>query len=367
MNQTNMLKVNRVVVLLATLLISALFLSMVRNFLLTILLAAIFAGLVVPIYTKFMKLFGQHRSVSALFTLLVFLLIIMLPLAGLVVIVATQAVSLSRTALPLIRDQLSRPEGMHGVLSQMPFYKDFEAYSDIILQKVAELLGKLGSSLVDSVSSFTYTAVYDILMFFIFCYTMFFFLKDGHLLLDRILASVPLNEASQRRLLDKFLSVTRATIKGSLVIALIQGGLAGIAFHVVGIQSAVFWGTVMAVLSLMPLIGSPIIWIPAVIILATSGQYLQATGLALFCSLVVGQIDNILRPILVGRDTQMHELYVFFGTLGGLGMFGVPGIIIGPVIAALFVTVWDIYGETFSEAIADIRQVGSKAPERDGE
>jgi predicted PurR-regulated permease PerM len=358
MNENNSLKVNRIVVLLAALLISTIFLSMIRPFLLTILLAGIFAGLMVPLLNRFQRLWGERRSLNAGLTLLVFLLIVILPLAGLVAVVATQAVSLSSTAIPIIREQLKGPAPLHGLMSRLPFYHDLEFSSDLILQKAAEYLGRIGSALFDRVSAFTYTAVYDLLLFFIFCYSMFFFLKDGHLLMEKILASVPLNESDQKRLLDKFLSVTRATIKGTLVIAILQGSLAGLAFHVVGIDSAVFWGTVMAVLSIMPLIGSPIIWVPAAIGLAMSGMYLQAAGLALFCSLIVGQIDNILRPILVGRDTQMHELFIFFGTLGGIGMFGVFGFIIGPVIAALFVTVWEIYGETFSDALVDIRGRG---------
>jgi predicted PurR-regulated permease PerM len=229
-------------------------------------------------------------------------------------------------------------------------------YSDQILEKAAELLGTLGSNLISRLSTFTYGAVIDIFLFFIFWYTMFFFLKDGELLMEKIRAYMPLSETDQRRLLDKFLSVTSAALKGTLVIGMVQGSLAGVAFSVAGIESAVFWGTVMALLSILPMIGPPIIWIPAAIMLALSGHYLQAAGLALFCSIVVGQIDNILRPILVGRDTQMHELFIFFGTLGGIGMFGVFGFIIGPVVAALFVTVWDIYGETFSESLVDIRK-----------
>jgi predicted PurR-regulated permease PerM len=365
MNQTNTLKINRIVVLMAAVLISALFLAMIRSFLLTILLAAIFAGLEMPLFNRFRKVFGGRRNLSAGMTLLVFLLIVMLPMAGLLAVVATQALSLSGTAIPLIRAQLKGPAALNGMLSQLPFYHDIGSYSDLILQKASEYLGRLGSALFESVSAITYTAVYDLFLFFVFCYTMFFLLKDGHLLLERILESVPLNEPDQRRLLDRFLSVTRATIKGTLVIAVLQGTLAGLAFQVVGIDSAVFWGTVMAVLSIMPLIGSPIIWVPAVIGLAISGDYLQASGLALFCSLIVGQIDNILRPMLVGRDTQMHELFIFFGTLGGIGMFGVFGFIIGPVIAALFVTVWEIYGETFSSSLVEIRQGRSSG--QDGE
>lgn len=352
----NTLKVNRIVVLVATLLISALFLSMIRQFLVTILLAGIFAGLGIPLFNGFQRIFGRHRGLSAGLTIVAYLLIVFLPVTGLVAVVAAQAVSLSSTAIPLIREQLRSPVAVESMLSQLPFSREVELYSDQILQKLAELLGRFGSALFENVSAITYSALYDLVLFVIFWYTMFFFLKDGEALMERIRTYLPFSEADQLRLLDKFLSVTRATIKGTLVIGIVQGLLAGTAFHVVGIQSAVFWGTVMAVMSILPMIGPPIIWVPATIILALTGRYLEAAGLALFCSIVVGQVDNILRPIMVGRDTQMHELFVFFSTLGGIAMFGVFGFIIGPVIAALFVTVWEIYGETFRDGLSEIRK-----------
>ncbi|HWR01061.1 MAG TPA: AI-2E family transporter [Chlorobaculum sp.] len=355
MNQMNTPRINKVVVLIAALLISALFLVMIRQFLLTILLAGIFAGLEIPLFNRFQKLLGGRRSLSAALTLFTFLLVVLLPLAGLLVIVAAQAVSLSITAIPLIREHLKMQDGFHSLFTKLPFYHDLEAYSDLILQKAAELLGRMGSAMFDTFSALTYTAVYDVFLLFIFLYTMFFFLKDGQAFMERLQYYIPLNQSDQKRLLDKFLSVTRATLKGSLVIGIAQGSLAGIAFQVAGIDNAVFWGTVMAMLSVLPLIGSALIWIPAIIFLAVSGHYIEAFGLLLFCSLIVGQVDNIFRPILVGRDTQMHELFIFFGTLGGIGLFGVFGIIVGPVVAALFVTVWDIYGETFRHILLEMK------------
>jgi predicted PurR-regulated permease PerM len=135
------------------------------------------------------------------------------------------------------------------------------------------------------------------------------------------------------------------------VIGILQGTLTGAAFAVIGIPSAIFWGTVTAVMSLVPGVGTAIIWLPASIILASSGHYGQAIGLFVFCSLVVAGLDNFLRPRLVGQDTRMHELMILFGTLGGIMMFGVAGIIIGPIVAALVVTVWEIYGVAFKDAL----------------
>jgi len=152
-------------------------------------------------------------------------------------------------------------------------------------------------------------------------------------------------------MVDKFTSVARATIKGTLLIGIAQGALAGLAFWIVDISGPIFWGTVMTVLSIIPGIGTGLVWAPAAIILVIGGKVWQGIFLFAFCLLVVGTVDNLLRPRLVGRDTQMHDLLIFFGTLGGILLFGVLGFILGPILAALFVTVWDIYGHAFRDVL----------------
>nr|MBL0715068.1 AI-2E family transporter [Desulfobacterales bacterium] len=130
-----------------------------------------------------------------------------------------------------------------------------------------------------------------------------------------------------------------------------------------GISGAAFWGTNMGGLSIKPGIGTGLVWIPAVIILIAGGHYAKGVGLALFCGLVVGSIDNLLRPALVGKDTRMHDLFILFGTLGGIALFGVVGIIIGPIIAALFVTIWEIYGTVFKDILPATDGIpGRRAP-----
>jgi predicted PurR-regulated permease PerM len=227
------------------------------------------------------------------------------------------------------------------------------------------MVGGISGFLINRLSAVTVGTVNFLFMLFIMLYTMFFFLIDGHKLIEKMLYYLPLQDEDERRMLDKFASVTRATLKGTAVIGILQGGLAGAAFAVVGIHSAVFWGTIMAVLSFIPGIGTALVWGPAVILLAATGHLAKAIGLGVFCAAVVGSIDNLVRPVLVGRDTQMHELMILFGTLGGILMFGVVGVIIGPIIAALFVTVWDIYGMAFKEFLPDVSVSGSdRKPEK---
>jgi predicted PurR-regulated permease PerM len=260
------------------------------------------------------------------------------------------------TVRPWIETQLRDPNDIFQKFQALPFYDKIEPYKNIIFQKAGAMVGTISGFLINRLSSVTLGTVNFIFMTLVLLYTMFFFLMDGGKLINRILYYLPLKDNDERRILDRFTSVSRATLKGTLVIGILQGVLAGGAFAITGIPSSVFWGTMMAVLSIIPGIGSALIWVPAVIVLAMAGNYLKATGLAVFCALVVGSLDNLLRPILVGKDTQMHELMIFFGTLGGIVMFGPVGIIIGPIIAALFTTIWDIYGVAFKDYLPVVPQ-----------
>lgn len=349
---------NNIILLIFVLLISAIFVSMVYNFLMVILIAAIFSGLAMPLYRRFEALFRGRKSLSSAMTILTIALILIFPLLALLGIVAAQAIKVSRSVGPWIEERLEEPTAFHDIVSALPYSETISEYSDEILQRVGELVGKMSTFLFENLSSFTLSTVHTLFMMFVFFYTMFFFLKDGRDLLRKILYYLPLSERDQSRMLEKFTSVTGATIRGTFVIGIIQGSLAGAALMVAGIDSAVFWGAVMTVLSIIPVIGSGLVWGPAVIYLYATGEYVAATGLLLFCGLLVSSIDNILRPTLVGRDTKMHELLIFFGTFGGISLFGIAGFIVGPVIAALFITVWEIYGETFQEYLNALKNPG---------
>jgi predicted PurR-regulated permease PerM len=221
------------------------------------------------------------------------------------------------------------------------------------LIKAGELLGSTSAFVFAALSATTRATAVFVFHFVILLYTMFFFLTGGPRLLSGVLTYLPLTDADKQRMLDKFVSVTRATLKGTVLIGAAQGVLGGFAFWAVGIDGAIFWGTVMTVLSIVPGIGGALVWVPAALILMASGDVWRGIALAGFCGLVIGSVDNLLRPLLVGRDTQMHELMIFFSTLGGLLLFGVMGFILGPILAALFVTVWEMFGAAFRSSLAE--------------
>jgi predicted PurR-regulated permease PerM len=256
---------------------------------------------------------------------------------------------------------VKRPTVVDEYLQHLPFYDRLQPYKTQIIQKAGELVGSAGSALIRSLSGTIGGTVVVVVQFFILLYTMFFFLKDGSRMLAAALVYVPLSDDDKSRMVSRFVSVARATLKGTVLIGILQGTLSGIAFALVGIEGAVFWGTIMIVLSIIPGIGGALVWVPAAIVLAATGAVVKALLLAGFCALIVGSVDNLIRPRLVGRDTQLHELLIFFSTIGGLLVFGPLGFIIGPIIAALFVTVWEMFGNAFRRELDGVASTGQSA------
>lgn len=353
MNGLSFRKAFLVVLVLA---ISATFVAMIRSFLLTILLAGIFSGLAYPLYARLVRLFRGRRALASAVTLAAGVVLVGGPLLTVLGIVAAQAFRVSETVTPWIRDHLAEATSFEGYVQRVPGIEHLEPYREQILTKAGELVGSTGSFLFRSISATTRGTVALLFQFALLLYTMFFFLTDGDKLLRKIMFYLPLPEEDERRMAEKFVSVTRATLKGTLLIGILQGTLAGAGFAAAGIQGAVFWGTVMTLLSVIPGIGTALVWAPAVIVLLVTGKVGWGIALAVWCALVVGSVDNVLRPRLVGRDTQMHDLLVLFGTLGGILLFGVVGFIVGPIVAALFVTVWEMYGTMFRDELPPLSE-----------
>lgn len=350
-------RVNRTVILLMTLGITALFLSMIQQFLMAIFLAGLFSALARPLYLRLERAFNGHRHIASSLTLLIMVVMFLVPLATLIALVVAQAIDVSQTVTPFVREYLSQPATLSEYLKHLPFYEQILPHREQIIMKAGEVVSTLSALLVHGLSSVTLGTANLIFLAFVLLYTMYFFQMDGDRLIRRMLYYLPLKSSDEHLMLEKFTSVTRATLKGTLLIGLLQGGLAGTAFYIAGIDNALFWGTVMAVLSIIPSVGSALVWVPAVIILIANGHTGAGVGLGLFCALVVGSLDNLLRPILVGKDTKMHELLIFFGTLGGIFMFGVSGIFIGPLIASLFQTIWEMYGVAYAAVLPDVDDV----------
>ena len=360
MNQDS---VNKIVLVLMVIAVSALFFSMIAQFLMAIFLAGLFSAMARPVYRWFNHLYGGHSHAASATTLVLLIVVVLIPTLLLVGLIAGQAIDVGQNVLPWVKRNLEEPDEITAYLQLLPFFEYLEPYRGLILQKAGELVGSMSNLIVRGLSQATLGTANFLFMAFVFLYTVYFFQMDGHRLVHKILYYLPLNSDDENLMLDKFTSVTRATLKGSLVIGALQGGLAGLAFWAAGIDNAVFWGTVMAIMSLIPSIGWARIWFPAAVVLIMKGEVATGIGLIAFCGAVVGSLDNLLRPILIGKDTQMHELMIFFSTLGGIFMFGITGIVIGPLIASLFITVWELYGVAFDDFLPEVYY--RKAPQAD--
>ena len=338
-------------VLLLLVFISIGFVAMLRPFLRTILLAAIFAGLAWPLYSRLLTLFRGRKPLASAVTLFLITVVIVVPLLSFVGILAGQALQVSQAVGPWIQKQVAEPDQFQQFLERVPGIERLQPYREQILTKLGQFVGFVGNFLVNGLSATTKGTLAFFFHFFLMIYTMFYFFMDGPRILDKMLYYIPMSDENEHRIVDKFVSVSRATIKGTMVIGILQGSLAGIGLAVAGIQGAVFWGTVMTVLSIIPGIGTALVWVPAVVYLFIAGKTMTAIVLTIWCGAIVGSIDNILRPRLVGRDVKMHDLLILFGTLGGVLFFGVVGFILGPILAALFVTIWEIYGMVFRDVL----------------
>ena len=346
--------VNKWVVILLALGISALFLAMIQQFLMALFLAGLFSAMARPLFLWLQPRLRGSPSLASLTTLLVVAVVVLIPLSLLIAVVVAQALDVTQTFVPWLKERLADPDAFLEGMRSLPFYEDLLPLRSILIERAGEAATIASKFVVGGLSSLTVGTLNFFFMAFVMLYSMYFLQIDGHKLINKILYYLPLKSTDERVLLQKFTSVTRATLKGTLLIGLLQGGLAGIAFAIAGIENAVFWGTVMVVLSIIPAVGSALVWVPACILLAVQGQTGSAIGLAAFCALVVGSLDNVLRPILVGRDTKMHELMIFLSTLGGIFMFGFNGLFIGPLIASLFISIWEVYGVEFADFLPDV-------------
>jgi predicted PurR-regulated permease PerM len=174
-------------------------------------------------------------------------------------------------------------------------------------------------------------------------YLLFFLLRNGSRVAARIEHAIPLSSTDRQALLAKFATVIRATVKGNVVMAATQGALGGLMFWFLGIPSALLWGVLMALLSMLPAVGAAVLWVPIAIYFLFTGAVWKGVVLTIFGIFVIGLVDNILRPLLVGKDTKMPDYLVLISTLGGIAIFGLNGFVIGPVIAAMFLATWDLF------------------------
>jgi predicted PurR-regulated permease PerM len=306
--------------------------------------AAVIGILFRPVQVRLTARFDGRASIAAVLTVIVIIVTVLVPAMLVASAVAAEGAKLYERIQS--RD-LGVAEIVQWVKGLFPQASEWAAMVGLNLDELpqrlsaaavqaSELIASLALSAGQNVASF-------VLMFFLMLYLLFFILRDGELIMEHVHRAIPLPDELERQLFSKFAEVSRATIKGTLVVGLVQGFLGGLIFAILGIKGAVFWGVVMAILSLLPAVGAGLVWAPAAILLMVKGDWGASLILIAYGVLVIGLADNLLRPMLVGRDTKMPDYLILFSTLGGLGLVGITGFVLGPVIAALFIAAWQIY------------------------
>jgi predicted PurR-regulated permease PerM len=346
-------RLRRVILVVVALGITLLFLGMISEYLIALLLAALAAGILNPWNKRLVRRLKGRRTLASGISVALLLVLGIGPIVVFAVIVGMQAVDIAQAVGPWARDRLTEGPTFNRLVERFPELETIRPYRDQIIAKLSELGSHIGAAAVAAVAVAARETLSFFLLLFVMLYATFFFLIDGRETLRKILYYLPLPPEDEERLVARFVSVARATLKGTGVVGIAQGGLGGLGFWVAGIEGAALWATIMAVLSVLPGVGTALVWVPAVVYLFAVGKTLAAILLAAWCVLVVGTIDNFLRPRLVGKDTKMSDLLVLLSTLGGLTMFGAVGVVIGPIIAALFVTVWEIYGEVYRDVLPE--------------
>lgn len=314
-----------------------------------ILWASIIALLFTPLYLWLLRRLNGRRSLAALLTMAAALIIVILPAALLLVSLAHEA---SLVYAQLQSGELDPARLLRGFFELLPaalgsLLAHFGLDNfDLLQRRLVELLTQGSRLIATHTLSIGQDAFNLVLSVFITVYLAFFLVRDGDSLLRSLRRAIPMATDDKQDLLDKFGVVLRATVKGNLIVAVVQGALGGLAFWFLGIGGALLWAVLMAVLSLLPVVGPALVWLPLALWLFVTGSPWQGIGLTAFGVLVIGLADNFLRPLLVGRDTGMPDYLVLITTLGGIVLLGINGFVVGPTVAAMFIAVWHIQTST---------------------
>jgi predicted PurR-regulated permease PerM len=324
------------------------FLWLVRGFLQPIFWAIAFGIIVYPVHGWLVTRLRGRESLAALLSVLLLVIVVILPLIGVAAAVTNEAAGLvqrlSAGGLDFNGLYSHAQESMPRVVALV---ERLGIDPEKIESQASEAAVNVSRFVASSALSIGKDSLRATVFFFLMLYLLFFFLRDGTQLLEGLVRALPLGDTRERALFARFAEVSRATIKGTLAVGAVQGLIGGVAFALLGIRAPVLWGTAMALSSLIPGVGPALVWLPAAIILIASKHVVAGIVLILIGVFVIGLVDNLLRPILVGRDTKMPDYLILLSTLGGLAGFGFAGIVIGPIIAALFLSIWQMSQEEF--------------------
>jgi predicted PurR-regulated permease PerM len=333
-------------------LVTLVFLYLLKPFFTPIFWAAVIAGIFKPLYERL--LFKLNRpNLSAAMILFMISLIIILPASIIASLLITESMQLYDTISADTSAVEQRFRDTLSMVTNHPYVKHFNMNDQFIIDKFSEAVKTIANYIFVHLTSLTQDTVVFLIQFGVMIYTLYFFFRDGDKILKRAMRMCFLDSGRGKVLYEHFIATARATLKATVLLGGLQGISGGIIFYIAGIDGAIIWGLLMTVLAILPGIGCSIIWAPAGAIMLLSGHLWQGIAILTFGVLVISLGDNMLKPLLIGNDVEMHPLLIFLSTLGGLVVFGLSGFVIGPIIASLFLAIWDMYEQSSKNAFPD--------------
>lgn len=329
-------------------LVTVAFVAVVLPFYSAIFWAVVLAIIFFPIHARLEKRLGGQRNVAAALSVLICLCVVIIP--GLILLSSL-----------VQQGNLLYARIDNGEIDVRRFFQELQGALPLFIRgwiekiqldgldtfrdRISPALMQGGGFFAGRALSLGQNTLQFLVTFGVMLYLLFFMFRDGQVLARTIRRALPLSDAHTRRFASKFTSVIRATVRGNVIIAIIQGTIGGVAFWALGVEPALLWGVLMSFLSLLPAVGAALIWVPAAIYLTLAGFWVKAIVLVAIGVLGIGLVDNLLRPPLVGRETKLPDYVVLISTIGGISLIGINGFVIGPLIAALFIAAWGIFVE----------------------
>jgi predicted PurR-regulated permease PerM len=345
--------INRYAIIVLLGIVSIAAYPLIKIFIIPIILAAAFTTLFYPLYNNLLKIFGKNGPVSSIATCLVLFLCLVVPSYIVMHLLVIELIHFYQTVEPMLKETVtmgnnsSLLQHLRGIIPEELLRQVDLNFSNLINDSIKSILSFVSKAINKTSAGFFGFFTTVIVMFF----TMFYFFIDGKKLVRKIKYLSPIRDDYEDLIISRFLLISRATVMGTVIIGIIQGTIGAVTLLIFGIESWLLWGFVMIILSIIPLVGAWMVLIPAGILQMLHGNIWQGIGILVVCIVVVSNIDNLIRPRLVGKEAKLHDLVIFFSSLGGITAFGVMGFIVGPVIAALFIAMLDIYSAEFDQQL----------------
>jgi len=317
-----------------------------KPFFMAIFWAALLAGIFSPLNRILTHKF--HRpNLSAAMSLIIILIIFIIPAAFVVSLLINESLDIYKSFNAEGGHWLEKIKNIINYFTSNPYLARLNLDEDLLVAKSADIFKGIANYIFENLSALTQNTILFLVQFAVMLYTLFYFLRDGESFMEAIAGYLPVDNQHFKMFRDQFLTTSKATLKFTLVIGGIQGILGGIIFYVAGVERVLIWGLLMVAFSIVPAIGCAIIWVPAGIIMLLLGHIWQGIAILAFGALVISSVDNLLRPILLGNDIQMHSLLIFLSTLGGISLFGFSGFVLGPLIASFFLASWNLFYDVY--------------------